>query len=153
MKRLAVIGIFLPACLTLASACETAPDSSTYSTAQAGREQSVVYGEITALRPVEIKQGQTRTGLITGALLGGVAGAALGGDTAGSIFGGFAGAAAGGALGNAIQGSQTQQGVEFTIRLDNGGTVAIVQPGNINEYRVGDRVSVIGDGYTARVTR
>jgi outer membrane lipoprotein SlyB len=153
MIRPITTAIVLPLCLALTASCAQAPDSSTYSTAQAGQAQTVVYGEVTALRPVEIKNGETRTGLISGALIGGIAGAALGGDTAGSIFGGLLGAVAGGAAGNAIQGSQTQAGVEITIKLDSGGTVAIVQPGDINEFRPGDRVRVVGDAHNARVTR
>ena len=153
MNRLAVTAAIIPVFFAFTGGCAQAPDSSTYSTAEAGQAQTVVYGEVTGLRPVEIKNGETRTGLISGALIGGIAGAALGGDTAGSIFGGLLGAVAGGAAGNAIQGSQTQTGVEITIKLDSGGTVAIVQPGDINEFRPGDRVRVVGDAHNARVTR
>jgi len=43
--------------------------------------------------------------------------------------------------------------VEFTVRLDDGQTIAVVQPGSVNDYRVGDRVRVTNDGTTTRVAR
>jgi len=39
------------------------------------------------------------------------------------------------------------------VQLENGRTVAVVQDGNPNDYRVGDRVRVSSDGATTRVTR
>ena len=39
------------------------------------------------------------------------------------------------------------------MQLDAGRTVAVVQPGSSNEFRVGDRVNVASDGVTTRVTR
>mgnify|MGYP006879907271 CR=1 FL=1 len=43
--------------------------------------------------------------------------------------------------------------VEFTVRLDSGRTIAVVQPGSVDDYRVGDRVRVTNDGTTTRVAR
>jgi len=49
--------------------------------------------------------------------------------------------------------SSDTRAVEFTVRLDAGQTIAIVQPGSVNEYRVGDRVRVVQAGGTTRVER
>ena len=49
--------------------------------------------------------------------------------------------------------SSDTRAVEFTVRLDSGRTIAVVQPGSVNDYRVGDRVRVTNDGTTTRVAR
>lgn len=43
--------------------------------------------------------------------------------------------------------------VEFTVRLESGNPIVVVQPGAVDEYRVGDRVRVTNDGRTTRVAR
>jgi outer membrane lipoprotein SlyB len=42
---------------------------------------------------------------------------------------------------------------KVTVTLDNGQTVAIIQPGDIRDFRQGDRVRVVGTADNARVTR
>ena len=59
----------------------------------------------------------------------------------------------GGAIGSAVQGSRNTAGVEITVRLDNGQTIAVVQPGDIRDFREGDRVRVVGSADNTRVTR
>jgi outer membrane lipoprotein SlyB len=152
VKRILAIA-FVPACLGLTQACETTPNASTVSSSQVGA-QHVHLGEVVALRPMEIKPGTTRVGAVTGAILGGIGGSQIGGGTAANVAGGVVGAVAGGLLGSAIQrGGQTQQGVEVTVRLESGEVIAVTQPGSVNEFRVGDRVRVVGDNDEARVTR
>ncbi len=43
--------------------------------------------------------------------------------------------------------------VEFTVRLDSGQSIVVVQPGTVTAYRVGDRVRVTNDGTQTRVAR
>lgn len=122
------------------AACSSAPrDSRTFSRANAGQVQSVEMGTIQALRPVVIENESRTAATATGAVVGGVA--------AGPV-----GAAAGGVAGRTISGGDTHA-VEFTVRLDSGRTIAVVQPGSVNDYRVGDRVRVTNDGTTTRVAR
>lgn len=153
MKRLFAIAAIVPACLSLTLACAQ-PGSSTMSSSQTNQMQTVVNGEVLAVRPVEIRPNTTRVGMVTGAALGGIGGAQIGGGTAANVAGGIAGAVAGGMLGSAIQrGGQTHSGIEITVKLDSGETIAIVQAGNMNDFAVGNRVRVIGDSDEARVTR
>ena len=84
--------------------------------------------------------------------LGGIAGSTVGGGRRANTAGAVAGAAAGGAAGNAIAGSTTA-GVEVTVLLESGQTIAVVQAGSPNEFRVGDSVRVSSDGVTTRVSR
>jgi len=127
--------------------CAEQPNSVSRGTANT--VQPVYFGSITNLRAVDIYSGQTRVGAISGAIIGGAAGAVLG-SSAGATVGG---AAAGAAVGGAAGASERRNGVEFTIRLDRGETVAVVQQGNVNNFRVGDRVRVTGNADNARVSR
>jgi len=147
---------FCLVCVAIAAtstACTPTPTPNRIPQNQAGRAEPVEFGSLVGIRPVEIRPGQTRLGTIAGAVIGGAAGATIGNSTTANIVGGTAGAVAGGAVGSALQGSQRTNGVELTVRLDSGASVAVVQPGNPNDYRVGDRVRVIGTADNARVVR
>lgn len=49
--------------------------------------------------------------------------------------------------------SSDTSAVEFTVTLDSGRSIVVVQPGSANDYRVGDRVRVTNDGSQTRVAR
>lgn len=135
------------------SACTPAQTPNSFSSNEAMRAQPVAFGEVTAIRPVDIRPGQTRLGTGAGAVLGGIAGSQIGSGTAANTAGAVAGAVVGGAAGSAAQGSRNTPGLEITVRLEGGSTVAIVQPGDIRDFRVGDRVRVVGSSDNARVVR
>lgn len=141
------------AAASLFSACTPEPTATSFSRSEAMRPQTVELGTLESIRPVNIRPGQTRLGMGTGAVLGGIAGSQIGSGTAANVAGATAGAVAGGALGSALQGSRSTAGLELTVRLDSDQRVAIVQPGSPNDFRVGDRVRIIGNGENARVAR
>ena len=133
LVAVAVSAVFL-------AACSSGPkNSSTFSRGNAGQVQSVQMGTIQALRPVTITNDSRGRAIAVGA-------------TAGAVVAGPVGAAAGGVAGRAISGGDIPA-VEFTIRLDNGQNIAVVQPGSVDDYRVGDRIRVTNDGTTTRVAR
>jgi outer membrane lipoprotein SlyB len=134
-------------------ACAPVDGPSTVRAGEAGTVQPVQLGTLTAIRGVDIRPGQTRIGTIAGGALGAIGGSQIGNSTAANIAGGVGGAVAGSAVGSAVQGSARTNGLELTIQLDTGETVAIVQPGNANDFRVGDRVRITGTADNARVTR
>jgi outer membrane lipoprotein SlyB len=149
-KRFLLLGMMLAAC---ACACSTSPpSSSTFTRSQVGTAQSVEWGEVQGLRAVAIQNDRRGVATATGAALGGIGGSTIGSGTRANTAGAVAGAVAGGAVGNAMAGTTTA-GVEITVRLESGQTVAVVQPGTPNDYRVGDRVRVTSDGTTTRVSR
>ena len=78
-----------------------------------------------------------------GALAGGLLGNAVAPGQSGALVGGAIGALAGGVAGNAVQ-NRKKQGFEYTIKLDNGNTIAITQ-GPTPALSVGQRVNVIYD--------
>lgn len=146
-------GLPLIAAASVLAACTPQPSPNSFSRTETMRPQSVELGTLQSIRPVNIRPGETRLGTATGAVLGGIAGSQIGGGTAANVAGGVAGAVAGGMLGSALQGSQNTAGLELTVQLDSGSTIAIVQPGAPNDFRIGDRVRVVGNGENTRVTR
>ena len=145
MRAVTILAIPLVLVLPLGG-CTEPPNS--ISRSEANTVQSVYFGRITSLQGVNIA-GQTRVGAITGAIIGGAAGAVLGSSPGATVGGAAGGAAVGGAAGA----SERRNGVEFVIRLDNGDTVSVVQQGNVNDWRVGDRVRITGSAGNARVSR
>lgn len=141
------------ACVLVLGACAPVDNPTTVRAGDAGTVQPVQFGTLTAIRTVEIRPGQTRVGTIAGGALGAIGGSQIGNSTAANIAGGVAGAVAGGAVGSAIEGSGRSNGLELTVQLDSGETVAVVQPGQANDFRVGDRVRITGTADNARVTR
>jgi len=108
-------------------------------------------GVVVAVRNVKIEGTKTPIGTGAGAVVGGLAGSEVGSGR-GSVVGAVVGAVAGGLAGSAIEESATRQnGLEITVRLDSGRTIAVTQ-GADEYFRPGDRVRVLsGDGVT-RVT-
>lgn len=141
------------ACVLVLGACAPVDSPTTVRAGDAGTVQPVQFGTLTAIRTVEIRPGQTHLGTIAGGALGAIGGSQIGNSTAANIAGGVAGAVAGGAVGSAIEGSGRSNGLELTVQLDSGETVAVVQPGQANDFRVGDRVRITGTADNARVTR
>lgn len=133
-------------------ACQTSTGPSTFNRSEVGTARTVERGTIRALRDVEIQNNARTVPTATGAVLGGIAGSTLGGGRRANAAGAVAGAAAGGAIGSAVSRS-SHAGVEITVELESGSTIAVTQDGTSNEFRVGDRVQVSSDGTYVRVTR
>lgn len=146
-----LILIFLVSTLGLAG-CASNLSGESYSRSEARTVQQVEYGVIESLRPVKIEGTKTPIGSGAGAIVGGIAGSSVGGRKTGQVMA-VIGAVAGGLAGAAIEEGVTRtQGVEFTIRMEDGRTVAIVQALSPNErFSVGDRVRIIYSGKNTRV--
>lgn len=122
---------------------EVSPDVVT--AASVGEVNDAFFGTVQSVRPVTIQEGERLQENSTGALIGGLAGAA-----AGSVFGGGwgrviatgAGAVIGGVIGSAAERDLSrQQGLEYTVALDNGRLIVIVQ-GPQSPLAAGQRVIV-----------
>lgn len=150
--RLAGATTALLATALFTGACSTHTTPSTFNRSEVGRAQTVEWGTVQAIRDVQIQNDSRGVATVTGAALGGIAGSTLGGGSRANAAGAIAGAVAGGAAGNALS-RGARNGVEITVQLESGRTVAVAQDGNSNDYRVGDRVRVASDGTTTRVSR
>jgi len=124
-----------------------------YSRSEARTVQTVEYGTIEHLRPVQIEGTKTPIGAGAGAAVGGIAGSSIRGGKTGQVMT-VIGAVAGGLAGAAIEEGVTRTtGVEITLKMDDGRTIAVVQRLSPNErYSVGDRVRVISSGQATRVS-
>jgi outer membrane lipoprotein SlyB len=112
---------------------------------------TVSYGTVTASRVVQLQGGQG--GQAAGAVLGGLAGAALGqnvGKGTGQVVATGVGATAGAAAGlQAGKAAGARQSIEWTVQLDNGGSIAVVQ--GEPTFAIGQRVQVITGGGQTRL--
>ncbi len=113
-----------------------------YSRERAQRVQTIEYGEVIEVRQVLIEGTKSGAGTLAGGVLGGALGSGIG-RGAGSTIGVVGGAIIGGMAGSAVEeGATRQPGVEITIRMDTGRTIAFVQGIDPPVY-VGDRVRVL----------
>lgn len=134
------------------SACAPSPSNDVYYPGQTMRAQTVELGVVNEVRYVQIAGQDSGVGTVGGAALGGIAGSQIG-HGGGSVAGAIGGAILGGVIGNAVERDTTRRnGVEITVHLDSGRLLAIVQQAG-EEFRPGDRVRVLSDGYVTRVTR
>jgi outer membrane lipoprotein SlyB len=84
--------------------------------------------------------------------VGGIAGSTIGGGNRANAAGAVVGAVVGGLIGNQIEKDSNQRrGVEITVTLDGGRTVAVTQEAD-EEFRAGDRVRLLSSGGRTRVT-
>ncbi len=143
--------IFLLVATGLAG-CASNLSGESYSRAEARTVQQVEFGVIEQLRPVKIEGTKTPIGAGAGAAVGGLAGSTVGGHTTSKVMA-VIGAVAGGIAGAAIEEGVTRtQGVEITLRMDSGRTIAVVQQLAPNQrFAVGERVRVIHSGQNTRV--
>lgn len=146
IKRLLVValaGITLAGCVN-----DNTLSGDVYSASEAKQIQTVTYGTLVSVRPVQIQGGDDSNviGAIGGAVLGGFLGNTVGGG-AGRSLATAAGAVAGGVAGQGVQGSLNKsQGVELEIRKDDGNTIMVVQKQASSRYAVGQRVAMASNG-------
>ena len=150
MKNIIILLLVISTGLT---GCASDLSGESYSRSEARTVQRVEYGIIDQLRPVKIEGTKTPIGAGAGAAVGGIAGSSIRGGQTGQVMA-VIGAVAGGLAGAAIEEGVTRTtGVEITLKMDDGRTIAVVQGLSPNErYSVGDRVRVISSGQATRVS-
>ncbi len=131
--------------------CASSSSGSVYSPRQARSEQTVRLGVVESVRQVSIEGSRSGVGAIAGGATGGLAGSNVGGGR-GTTIGSILGAVAGGVAGNVLEERVTRKdGLEITVRLDNGDLRAITQEAD-EAFKPGDRVRLLSGGGTTRVT-
>lgn len=131
--------------------CAGSLSGSAYSRGQARHAMEVRMGVVESVRQVQIEGRESGAGTIAGAVIGGVAGSNVGGGK-GSIIGSVLGAVAGGVAGSAIEGSVNKKnGLEITVKLDDGKMIAVTQEAD-EVFRSGERVRLLTGGGTTRVS-
>jgi outer membrane lipoprotein SlyB len=133
--------------LALAAGCAAPSRSgSVYSDRDARLPMQVQTGTVLSIREVRIERAQpSGVGSGAGAVVGGVAGSTVGGGR-GSIVGAVVGAVIGGVAGSHIEKNTTDRlGLEFTVRTDDGRTLAVVQEADGQRFDPGQRVRLLTD--------
>lgn len=148
------IEIVLIGLLVMLSGCMSTLSGESYSRSEARKEQRVEFGRVEYIRSVVIEGTKTPIGAGTGAAVGGIAGSGVG-HGKGQDIATVVGAVAGGLAGAAAEEQLTKkQGIELTVRLDNGEIIAVVQEASSQvRFNVGDRVRVLTLGGTTRVAQ
>jgi outer membrane lipoprotein SlyB len=128
----------------LAAGCASNLSGETYSRADARAVQQVEFATVEHVRPVVIEGSHSGAGAVAGAVIGGIAGSSAGGGKGQQL------ATAVGAIAGALAGSKAEeagtraQGVEITVKTEDGRTFAVVQQASKDEtFKVGDRVRVL----------
>ncbi|MBT0962336.1 glycine zipper 2TM domain-containing protein [Denitromonas sp. IR12] len=135
------------------SGCASNLTGDTYSRAEARRAMVVKFGTVQSVRYVKLEGTKTPIGTVAGGAIGGIAGSTIGRGK-GSAVGAVLGAVAGGLAGSAVEEGVTRsQGVEVTVRMDDGRYLAVVQEDAGEGFRTGERVRIVQDGGTMRVSR
>jgi outer membrane lipoprotein SlyB len=106
---------------------------------------NVETGDIVAVRDVEVSGRNTIIGVGGGGLVGGAAASGIGSGGVGTAVASAAGAVGGAIIGEATEEAATRKRAqEITIKLGNGGTVAVVQKiGADGAFTIGEHVQVL----------
>ena len=136
---------------SILAACASSNSGNVYSRDEARRVQTVKTGVVESVRAVKLEGTKSPVGTIAGGAVGGIAGSSIGGGR-GSMIGAVLGAVAGGLAGSAAEEAVTRKNaLEITVKLDGGGLVAIVQEAD-EQFNAGDRVRIVENGGTSRVS-
>ncbi|TAL95488.1 MAG: glycine zipper 2TM domain-containing protein [Paraburkholderia sp.] len=150
-----VVATIIAGSVVMTGCAYNSSSADVYTASQAQREETVRLGTVDSVRAVKISSNNGQPsglGAIGGGALGAVAGSTIGGGK-GSILTGIVGGLVGAVAGNAVEnGTAVRDGVEITVRLDNGDLRAITQSATGEIFRAGERVRLLSSGGVTRVT-
>ncbi|RKT25098.1 outer membrane lipoprotein SlyB [Paraburkholderia sp. RAU2J] len=150
-----IVATLIAGSLAMSGCASNSSSPNVFTASQAQREQTVRMGTVDSVRAVRISSNNGQPsglGAVGGGALGALAGSTIGGGR-GSIATGIIGGIGGAVAGNAVENSVAMRdGVEITVRLDNGDMRAITQTTTGEIFRAGDRVRLLSSGGVTRVT-
>jgi len=138
----------------LLTACASGKSGDVYTRDQVRQIQTYRVGVIEGLREVRIEGTKTPIGAGAGTVVGGIAGSTVGGGKGSSVVS-VIGAVVGGVVGAAAEEGYTREnGLEFSIMLEDGSHISVVQARSVNDetFAVGDKVRVIESAGVVRIT-
>lgn len=140
----AFISVFL-------AGCASSNSGSVYKRDDARKVQTVRTGVVESVRTVKLEGTKSPVGTVAGGAIGGIAGSSIGSGR-GSAIAAVIGAVAGGLAGAATEEVATRKdALEITVKLDGGTMIAIVQEAD-ETFQPGDRVRIVENADTSRVT-
>jgi outer membrane lipoprotein SlyB len=132
--------------------CSSSLKGDVYSRNEAQKTMNFHWGTIESTKPVVIQGDRSEKGLLAGGVIGGLAGSGVtNSSTQGLVT--AVGVVAGAIAGQMAEEKMTRaQGLEITLKMDDGQEMVIVQEvGKVDEFASGDRVKVISDDGKMRV--
>jgi len=126
----------------LLAGCASSKSGEVYSRDEARQSMTVRLGVVEFVKEVKVEGSKTGLGTAAGGVIGGVAGSTVGGGKGSTL------AALGGAIAGAVVGTVAEEkigefdGLEITVKLDDGNAIAVVQANDVM-FAVGDRVRVL----------
>ena len=139
------------AALGILAGCASSKSGDVYSRDEAQREQTVRLATVESVRPVKIEGTRTPIGAVAGGAVGGIAGSGVG-QGRGSDIAAVLGALGGGIAGQALEeGATRKNGVEITVRLENGELRAVVQEEK-ERFVAGQKVRLLTQNGVTRVS-
>ena len=124
--------------------CVSSRSGRVYSRHQTRTQHTVHIGTVEKVEYVDIEGNRTPVGVIAGGALGAVVGNSIG-DDSGRTIATVLGAILGGVAGSAVEEKVTgKEGLEITIKLESGKTIAVIQEADMS-FHVGERVRVLTD--------
>ncbi|NWG85945.1 MAG: glycine zipper 2TM domain-containing protein [Hydrogenophilaceae bacterium] len=144
--------LILPLIALALTGCAGSLGGSDYERSETRRAYEVKMGVVESVRSVSLEGTQSGVGIATGAVVGGVVGSEVGegkGKTLATVIGAVAGGIAGAA---AEKGITKKPGLEITVRLDSGRTLAVIQEDTGERFSVGERVRILESGGQTRVS-
>ena len=156
--KLTAIAKFLVISMFIASVAACVPSQQTgtsYSRNEARVVQNVKLGTIVDATPVMIEGTKRGVGGVIGGVVGGLAGSTIDDGATADIAAVIVGAA-GAAVGAKAESALTKaQGMEYTIKLDDGEVISVVQAIDPKAAPImaGDAVKLLSQGGTFRVTK
>jgi outer membrane lipoprotein SlyB len=148
-----VLGVALLSSVVLVSGCaKPSASANVYTYGQAQRDQVVRNGTVVNIRPITLQNDRTSgAGVVAGGAVGGVMGSTIGGGT-GRTLAVLGGAIVGALAGDAVEDRVGKKdGLEITVRLDNGETRVIAQEADV-PLVLNQRVQVVSGAGPTRVT-
>lgn len=136
------------------AACASEKGGDVYTRDQVRQVQHFKVGTVESVHKVRIEGTKSQVGTTAGTIVGGIAGSgASGGKTGqvaavlGAVVGGVAGAAA-------EEGYTRQDGFEYSIKMEDGNYISVVQAASKDEdIKAGDKVRVIESDGVTRVVK
>ncbi|MFI3272313.1 MAG: glycine zipper 2TM domain-containing protein [Pseudomonadota bacterium] len=155
MRQCTRYGLLFVVCFLLmnVTACHSRYSGASYSGYQTREAQSVQWGTIEAIDYITIKDQNTGLGAVGGAFAGGTLGSLMGRGHRGHVVGTVIGSLAGAVIGYGVEeAASTSHALEYTVRLESGELIAVVQAPDTTEapFYVGDdvRILISPDGTT-----
>lgn len=143
--------LFIATLSLFLAACASSNSGAVYKRDEARKVHTVKTGVVESVRTVKLEGTKSPVGTVAGGAIGGIAGSSIG-HGRGSAIGAVVGAVAGGIAGAAAEeGITRKDALEITVKLDGGGLIAIVQEAD-EQFNPGDKVRIIEDSDTSRVT-